>query len=401
MAAAAMAQVASVQPAATALLTSLSSSPSSRAGTRRTTQLLGAVALQQQHAAGGVGAGGSSFSGGSNMLSQPAAFKSRQRRRLTTMAVASPAISSSSVGVAVAQGTARPKMEDAHTVVVGKGKEDWTLLGVFDGHGGSATAEFVAKNFYSAFADNVKRADTLTDALYNTYLEIDEELLKPPKGFFGAMMERGMGGSKCGATAVTALLVPGKGYGSLRLITANIGDSRAVLIRNGTPLLLSCLHTPDVAEERKRIEAKNPTPKKPLVVKAGGVWRVGGLLALSRAFGDVYLKDWSDGRDASGGFGLIAEPDMFDEDLVQGDDWLILASDGLWDYVSEEQAVKICQEAPGSESSEAVAKRLLRSAVEQGSTDDVTVLAVRLPPTLPGAPAAPQGTNASLTSAEI
>jgi protein phosphatase 1L len=36
---------------------------------------------------------------------------------------------------------------------------------------------------------------------------------------------------------------------------------------------------------------KNPNLKKPLVVNVGGTWRVGGLLALSRAFGDVYLKE--------------------------------------------------------------------------------------------------------------
>lgn len=39
-----------------------------------------------------------------------------------------------------------------------------------------------------------------------------------------------------------------------------------------------------------RIEAQNPNPKMPMVRYTGGTWRVGGLLALSRAFGDSYLK---------------------------------------------------------------------------------------------------------------
>ena len=42
--------------------------------------------------------------------------------------------------------------------------------------------------------------------------------------------------------------------------------------------------------ERQRIEAQNPNPKMPMVRYMGGTWRVGGLLALSRAFGDSYLK---------------------------------------------------------------------------------------------------------------
>lgn len=39
-----------------------------------------------------------------------------------------------------------------------------------------------------------------------------------------------------------------------------------------------------------RIERNNPNPKLPMVRYIGGTWRVGGLLALSRAFGDAYLK---------------------------------------------------------------------------------------------------------------
>lgn len=42
--------------------------------------------------------------------------------------------------------------------------------------------------------------------------------------------------------------------------------------------------------ERLRIESQNPNPKMPMVRYVGGTWRVGGLLALSRAFGDSYLK---------------------------------------------------------------------------------------------------------------
>ena len=69
-------------------------------------------------------------------------------------------------------------------------------------------------------------------------------------------------------------------------------------------------------QERLRIEAKNPNPKMPLVRYVGGTWRVGGILALSRAFGDAYMKSSlqfeglrasSDGY--SSGFGVIAEPD--------------------------------------------------------------------------------------------
>lgn len=68
-------------------------------------------------------------------------------------------------------------------------------------------------------------------------------------------------------------------------------------------------------KERMRIEAKNPNPKLPLVRYVGGTWRVGGILALSRAFGDAYLKGsgqfegYAAGGDGySSGFGVIADP---------------------------------------------------------------------------------------------
>ncbi len=62
------------------------------------------------------------------------------------------------------------------------------------------------------------------------------------------------------------------------------------IILNGFPPLLPQDHVPDREQERFRIESMNPNPKMPLVRYQGGTWRVGGLLALSRAFGDAYLK---------------------------------------------------------------------------------------------------------------
>ena len=80
--------------------------------------------------------------------------------------------------------------------------------------------------------------------------------------------------------------------------------------------------------ERLRIERLNPNPKFPLVRYIGGTWRVGGLLALSRAFGDAYLKGTgqfegvaagSDGY--SSGFGVIAQPDVTVTEL-QGEEMM-------------------------------------------------------------------------------
>ena len=78
--------------------------------------------------------------------------------------------------------------------------------------------------------------------------------------------------------------------GTSKLLTANSGDARIVLVRGNTAVQLSEDHVPDNEAERTRIETYNPNPRLPLVRYVGGTWRVGGLLALSRAFGDAYLK---------------------------------------------------------------------------------------------------------------
>jgi serine/threonine protein phosphatase PrpC len=82
---------------------------------------------------------------------------------------------------------------------------------------------------------------------------------------------------------------------------------------------MSIDHKPNSREERTRIEDAGG------VVVWAGTWRVGGVLAVSRAFGDRPLKRY-----------VIPTPDIKDEVLTAEDDCLILASDGLWDVVSNQ-----------------------------------------------------------------
>ena len=82
---------------------------------------------------------------------------------------------------------------------------------------------------------------------------------------------------------------------------------------------LSIDHKPNSKEERQRIENAGG------VVVWAGTWRVGGVLAVSRAFGDRPLKRF-----------VIPTPDIKQEQLTSDDEFIILASDGLWDVVSNQ-----------------------------------------------------------------
>lgn len=179
--------------------------------------------------------------------------------------------------------------------------------------------------------------------------------------------------------------------GARNILAANAGDARVVLGRGKTAIQMTVDHVPDSEDERLRIEAQNPNPNMPLVRYVGGTWRVGGLLALSRAFGDAYLKGTgqfegiqagSDGY--SSGFGVVAEPDISTEVLTEEDDFVIIASDGLFENnergggggITNEEAIQICRKYKGKDCKE-IAAILIDAAVDAGTTDDVTVIVVK------------------------
>ncbi|GLU20984.1 hypothetical protein SLE2022_371540 [Rubroshorea leprosula] len=118
-----------------------------------------------------------------------------------------------------------------------------------------------------------------------------------------------------GSTAVVALLT------DEYIIVSNCGNSRAVLCRAGKTIPLSFDHKPDRSDELARIEAAGGQ-----VLYYNGA-RVQGILAMSRAIGDGYLKP-----------AVTWEPEITFTKRELDDDFLILASDGLWDVLSSELA---------------------------------------------------------------
>ncbi|KAL2894083.1 putative protein phosphatase 2C 11 [Bienertia sinuspersici] len=148
-----------------------------------------------------------------------------------------------------------------------------------------------------------------------------------------------------GSTASTALLVGD------RLLVANVGDSRVVACRGGSAVPLSIDHKPDRSDERQRIEDAGG-----FVIWAG-TWRVGGVLAVSRAFGDKLLKQF-----------VTAEPEI-EEQEIDGVDFIIIASDGLWN-----EAVSLVLDIKDAE---AASRRLTEEAFSRGSSDNITCLVVR------------------------
>ncbi|KAJ0694912.1 putative protein-serine/threonine phosphatase [Helianthus annuus] len=141
------------------------------------------------------------------------------------------------------------------------------------------------------------------------------------------------------------------------LVVANVGDSRAVLCQDGVAKQLSVDHKPN--NERKVIEERGGF----VTEFAGDCPRVDGCLAMSRAFGDKRLKEH-----------ISSEPDVWVGDVDDESEFLILASDGVWKVMSNEEAVDCVK---GVEDPRAAAKQLIKEALAKKSRDDISCIVVR------------------------
>ncbi|CAM8892783.1 unnamed protein product [Rhodiola kirilowii] len=239
--------------------------------------------------------------------------------------------------------------EDRFSAIVDfHGETKQAFFGVFDGHGGAKASEFAAKNLnrniMTALSDRCE--EEMKDAIRDAYLTTDEEFLK-----------LGVNGGSC---CVTAAFMNGN------LAVSNVGDCRAVISRGGVAEALTMDHKASREDERDRIEALGG-----YVDECRGVWRIQGSLAVSRGVGDRHLKKW-----------IISEPETTVLKLQPDHELLILASDGLWDKVCNQEAVDIvasvCNLDEDVSGLSSACNQLAELSVSRGCVDDITVLIVQL-----------------------
>lgn len=216
----------------------------------------------------------------------------------------------------------RMSMEDAHivepNVLPETDDEHIAFYSIFDGHGGSAVAQFCGSKMVSILTSQESfKEKKLKQALIDTYLKTDEELLKDPE----------MRNDHSGCTA-TSILVSKL---QQTLVCGNSGDSRTVLSINGVAKALSFDHKPTLTSERSRIVAADGFVEMD---------RVNGNLALSRAIGDFEFKS----NDKLGPHEQIVTcvPDIVEHRLnYDNDEFVILACDGIWDCLSSQECVDL------------------------------------------------------------
>nr|XP_010933108.1 probable protein phosphatase 2C 75 isoform X1 [Elaeis guineensis]XP_019709343.1 probable protein phosphatase 2C 75 isoform X1 [Elaeis guineensis]XP_029123002.1 probable protein phosphatase 2C 75 isoform X1 [Elaeis guineensis] len=230
------------------------------------------------------------------------------------------------------------EMEDAVSVQPGfflppGGGSMLHFFAVFDGHGGSHVSALCKERMHVILAEELAAAgvaeatdeDRWRAAMARSFERMDELALTAcvcgNVGYPPCRCERsGIESDIVGSTAVVALVSRD------RLLVANCGDSRAVLSRAGRAFPLSSDHKPDRPDELARIEAAGGR-----VIYLNGA-RVHGILAMSRALGDRYLKP-----------AVISEPEVRIVQRSAEDECLIIASDGLWDVLPNDLACDVAR----------------------------------------------------------
>lgn len=257
-------------------------------------------------------------------------------------------------GVYCKRGKSRAHLEDRYSALVHdtQGHTKKAIFGVFDGHGGAKAAEFAAARLGHNILDHVGKVTGVTsdklieEKIRDGYLAADKEFLN-----------RNTSGGAC---CVTALIQ--EGY----LMVSNVGDCRAVISRGGLAEALTTDHNPSRDDEKTRIESKGG-----YVDFCNGTWRIQGSLAVSRAIGDQHLKQW-----------VTAEPDTKIITIEPEFEFLILASDGLWNKVTNQEAVDVVQPFFTKSSDKPELKHACRKLVElsvnRGSSDDTSVMVIQL-----------------------
>lgn len=246
-----------------------------------------------------------------------------------------------------------------------EGSPRGTFVGVYDGHGGPETARFVNERLFKHIKKFTSENQGMSaDVITKAFLATEEEFLALVKKQWQHKPQLASVGSCC----LVGVIYNGELY------TANAGDSRAVLGRLDEAtkeikaVQLSYEHNASLESVREELRSLHPDDPQ-IVLMKHTVWRVKGLIQISRSIGDAYLK-----RKEFNQAPLLskfrlpepfetpilkAEPTVQVQKLQPSDQFLIFASDGLWEHLSNQEVVDIVQSSPRN----GVAKKLIKTAL--------------------------------------
>ncbi|CAA7408624.1 unnamed protein product [Spirodela intermedia] len=308
----------------------------------------------------------------------------QSKRWCSAIAVdSSPALSSVSGirwGSSKLQGL-RTEMED-DVVIRSEGFGGFTFAAVFDGHAGFSSVEFIRDDLYKECVTALKgglvladrNLNAIRDTLCEAFQSVDAKLLS-------RLSETGTEDDS-GSTA-TVIFVR-----SDVMFISHIGDSCVAISRSGKAEVLTNPHRPYGSNRMSLEEIKR--------IRAAGGWivdgRICGDISVSRAFGDIRFKTkknemlekgvlegrWNQkfiSRVQFKGDLVTAVPDIYEMDLGPDVEFILLASDGLWDYMKSYEAVTFVRNQLRQHGDVQMAcEELARVALDQKSEDNISIV---------------------------
>ena len=233
----------------------------------------------------------------------------------------------------------RKDMEDFHYIKALLIKKiTCSYFGLFDGHSGKEVGMYLMENLHKILHQKIKEEninnEILKQIVINSFEQIDKEINL--KNFR----------NETGSTGTILLLYK----------DPTSPDSKAYLITKKEMILLTKDHKCCDANEVKRIRDK------------GGIVfreRVFGTLMLTRSFGDKEMKK----------YGVLSTPDIYIKNVEKDDLFIVIASDGVWDVVEENEILKMTQEGISSND---FSKKIVNLAKERDTHDNISCIVIKL-----------------------
>lgn len=245
-----------------------------------------------------------------------------------------------------------------------------TFVGVYDGHGGPDAARYVCDNLFRHFQALSAEDNGIvtTETIRRAFHETEEGFTALVSALWSTRPNVATTGSCCLVGVIC----------QRTLFVANLGDSRVVLGKKVgntggiAAIQLSDEHNANIQAVRQELKDLHPNDPQ-IVVNKHGVWRVKGIIQVSRSIGDVYMKHEQFNKGPiNAKFRLpepmdmpflTANPSIISHPLQPNDSFLIFASDGLWEHLSNEKAVDIVHSHPCAGS----ARRLVKAALQEAA----------------------------------
>ena len=244
----------------------------------------------------------------------------------------------------------RKDMEDFHYIKALLIKKiTCSYFGLFDGHSGKEVGMYLMENLHKILHQKIREEninnEILKQIVINSFEQIDKEINL--KNFR----------NETGSTGTILLLYKDPTSPSNKsFLCANVGDSKAYLITKKEMILLTKDHKCCDANEVKRIRDK------------GGIVfreRVFGTLMLTRSFGDKEMKK----------YGVLSTPDVYIKNVEKDDLFIVIASDGVWDVVEENEILKMTQDGISSND---FSKKIVNLAKERDTHDNISCIVIKL-----------------------